>query len=32
MIEDIIDFVSLFSLPSDAGDNEYGPEPWDSKD
>ena len=23
--------VSLFSLPSDEGDNKYGPEPWDSK-
>ena len=32
MIEDIIDFVSLFSLPSDEGENKYGPEPWDSKD
>ena len=31
IIEDFIDFSSLFSLDSDEGENEYGPEPWDSK-
>ena len=30
-MEDFTDFISLFSLPSDEGDNRFGPEPWDSK-
>ena len=30
-IEIFIDFISLFSLDSDEGENKYGPEPWDSK-
>ena len=30
-IEIFIDFISLFSLDSDEGENEYGPEPWDSQ-
>ena len=32
LIEAFIDFLSLFTLDSDEGENKYGPEPWDSKD
>ena len=31
LIEAFIDFLSLFTLDSDEGENKYGPEPWDSK-